>query len=316
MALSPEAVADRRRLTRKLLLWRTVAAGAAALAIVALSGAVGLDEWLDGGGDYVATLDVTGVIVSDQERRDSLANVLEDDSAKALIIRIDSPGGTFVGSDDLHKRLREVAEAKPVVAVINDVAASGGYMAAVAGDHILASRGSITASIGVIFQAPRVSRLMDSVGVDMDVWRSGDLKARPSPFEETPTTARAQTQEMVDRLFTMFLEMVRERRDLDPTALAVVRDGRVVTGQRALELGLIDALGGESDARAWLASEKDISEDLPERDVTPPPPIKRDGVLGRAMAFVLGERAAASGALGLTGLLALWTPLASPDTLR
>lgn len=315
MTLPPEAIADRRRLTRRLVIWRSLAAFAAALAIVAWAGVAGLGDIFGQGGARVATLDLKGVIVSDADRRDALKAASEDDDVRALIVRIDSPGGTFVGSDALYRQLRAFGAKKPVVAVINDVAASGGYMAAIAADRIYASRGSITASVGVIFQTPRVDRLMESVGVDLDVWRSGDLKARPSPFEPTPPAAVVQAQAMVDRLFRMFIGMVKDRRRLDAAALAEVSDGRVVTGERAEELGLIDAIGDETAARDWLAAEKDVDDDLPAVDITPKPELERGGLLGHAMAFVLGDDRAAD-KYALSGLLAVWRPLAPMAELR
>ncbi len=313
MPLTPEAIAERRRMTRRLVYWRTAAALATALAVVAWTEFAGLGDLVHGRGDHVATLDIVGVIVSDDARRDALERAAEDDSIKALLLRIDSPGGTFVGSDDLHNQIRAVAASKPVVAVINDIAASGGYMAAIAADRVFAGRGSITASVGVIFQSPRVSRLMDSVGVDMDIWRSGPLKALPSPFEAAPPAAAAHAQDMVDRLFAMFLAMVAERRQLAPAALALIEDGRVVTGDRAFELGLIDAIGDETAARRWLEAEKHVAASLPSTDITPPSRLKRDGVMGKALAFVLGAPGAE---LRLNGLLALWRPLAPGVEMR
>lgn len=309
MAYSAEAIVERRRLTRRVVVWRSVAALAAALAVVAFAGFAGFGGGLSVGGARIAKLDIVGVIVSDADRRDALKAAAEDDDVKALIISIDSPGGTFVGSDDLHRQIRAVAAEKPVVAIINDVAASGGFMAAIAADRVYARRGSITASVGVIFQAPRVHRLMESVGVDMDIWRSGELKARPSPFEPTPEGARRQAQEMVDQLFDMFLKMAVDRRGLTDAAAAVISDGRVVTGERALELGLIDALGDGEQARAWLAAEKGVSEDIKVVDITPKRELDDRGVIGQALAFVLGDAPAAQ-KLKLSGLLALWSPLA------
>ncbi|MBT6314000.1 MAG: signal peptide peptidase SppA [Alphaproteobacteria bacterium] len=307
MALSSEALADRRRMRRRLIWWRSLAAIAIALAVFAWAGVAGLGG-LANKGDYVAWLAIDGVIVSDDARRDALQAVAEDEAAKALVLRIDSPGGTFVGSDDLFKSIREVAAEKPVVAVIGDVAASGGYMAAIAADRIYARQGSITASVGVIFQSPRVTGLMDNVGVAMDVWRSGDLKARPSPLEETPPKAASQAQEMVDELFVMFLGMVEQRRELPPESVALIRDGRVVTGASALKLGLIDALGAERDARIWLEAEKQVSEDLPSRDVTPKDEFEGSGWVSTALSWVFGAKKQSDGLL-MSGLLALWRPM-------
>ena len=114
---------------------------------------------------------------------------------------------------------------------------------------------------------------------------------------------------MVDRLFGLFLDMVRETRELGENAVSVIDDGRVVLGVEALELGLIDAIGDEKDARAWLDAEKGVSKDLKTSDITPPPPIERQGLLGQALAFVLGRDVARAGE-GMSGLLALWRPLA------
>lgn len=314
MALSSDAVADRRRMRRRLTLWRTLAAVSIGLAVVAWGVAAGGSSGrgiggLLSGGDHVARLNISGVIVSDDARLDALENVAEDESAKALILRIDSPGGTFVGSDDLHKAILAVAENKPVIAVIDDVAASGGYMAALAADRIYARQGSITASIGVIFQSPRVDKLMENIGVSVDVWRSGPLKALPSPMEETPPAAAAHAQAMVDALFVLFLDMAKTRRNLGPEIVATVRDGRVVIGAQALELGLIDALGGERDARAWLALENEISEDLPANDITPKDDEDGSGWVSTAMTWAFGRKAQRNG-LALNGLLAVWSPLA------
>jgi protease-4 len=292
---------------RRLIWWRSLAAIAVALAVVAWAGVAGLGN-LTSKGEHVAWLAIDGVIVSDDKRRDALKAVAEDDTAKALVLRIDSPGGTFVGSDDLFKSIRAVAAEKPVVAVIDDMAASGGYMAAIAADRIYARQGSITASVGVIFQSPRVTGLMDNVGVAMDVWRSGDLKARPSPLEETPPAASEQAQEMVDELFVMFLGMVEERRALPPESVATIRDGRVVTGASALQLGLIDALGAEQDARTWLATEKQVSEDLPARDITPKNEFESGGWVSTALSWVFGSERKPDGFL-MSGLMALWRPI-------
>ena len=307
MALSSEALADRRRMRRRLIWWRSLAAVAIALAVFAGSGVAGLGG-LASKGDHVALLAIDGVIGSNDARRDALQRVAEDKAAKALVLQIDSPGGTFVGSDDLFKSIREVAAEKPVVAVIGDVAASGGYMAAIAADRIYAREGSITASVGVIFQSPRVTGLMDNFGVAMDVWRSGDLKARPSPLEETPPKAASHAQEMVDELFVMFLGMVEQRRVLPPESVTLIRDGRVVTGASALKLGLIDALGAERDARAWLEVEKQVSEDLPSFDVTPKDEFEGNGWVSTALSWVFGTKKQSDGLL-MSGLLALWRPL-------
>lgn len=315
MALTPEVIAERRRLGRRLVFWRSAAALAVALAVVAWFRVAGIVSPWGETGDRVAVLDISGVIIQDRARLDAIKAAGADDRVQALIINIDSPGGTFVGSDDLYRSLRDVAEMKPVVAVINNVAASGGYMAALASERIFARRASITGSVGVLFQAPRVNRLLDNVGVDVDVWRSGALKARPSPLEAPTVAVDAHAQEMVQHLFVMFIDMVKERRSLTPDVVARISDGRVVIGAEAVKLGLIDAIGEISAARDWLATEHDVSDDLPEVDVTPAAAEERQGLLGQALAFALG-RDQADAMLAPSGLLVLWRPLASAAQVR
>lgn len=310
MSLSPQLIAERRRLSRRLLLWRTAAALAAAIAVVAWVRAAGVGSPWGSGGDGVAVIDISGVIVQDDARERALKNAADDDSIKALVVRIDSPGGTFVGSDALYRSLRAVTAEKPVVALIGNVAASGGYMAAIAADHIFASRGSITGSIGVIFQSPRVNRLLDNVGVDVDVWRSGELKARPSPLEPPNAAVDAQAEDMVRRLFGIFIDIVRERRSLSTESERRVSDGRVVIGAHALDLGLIDAIGDMADARSWLEENGAVPAGLREVDITPPPPYERKGLMAQALAFVLGNEQT-DAILTPSGLLALWRPLSS-----
>jgi len=300
MAADAEGLIERQRLRRRLMLWRILTVAAIAVAIIVAF------SRLSGGtvGDHVAVLDVSGVIETDAKRDAALDRVADDGRVKALIVRINSPGGTFVGGESLLISLQRVAAEKPVVAVMDDVAASAGYMIAMAGDRVIARRGTITGSIGVIFPTTQVVDFFSDLGITFDNIKSDPLKANPSPFEETLPAAREATQEMVDQLQGVFVDMVVEGRPaLDRSAIEVLADGRVFSGVQALENGLIDELGGEREARAWLAAQHEISESLPTRDVT----IEDDlpwyaEVLRETGKSVLPEP------LALDGLLALWQP--------
>jgi protease-4 len=256
-------ILERRRLRRRVAFWRLLAL---ALAVVAVGVAVGPDF---ARGPYVARHDVAGVIMGDAAREDMLRAIAEDDDVLALVLRIDSPGGTVAGSESLYLALREVAEAKPVVAVMGEVAASGGYIAALAADRILARGATITGSIGVVAEYPDVSELLDTLGVAFSRVASAPLKAEPSPLRTPSDEALEAQAAIVEDAYDWFLGLVAERRGLDGDALRSVGDGRVFSGRQAVENGLVDALGGEAEALDWLVEARGVDADAPVRDVAP-----------------------------------------------
>ena len=304
MPLDADTLIERQRLRRRLTLWRILFVVAAAAAIVAAIGRFGGSDSL---GDRIALLDVSGIIETDRDREAALDRIAQDDGVKALIVRIDSPGGTFVGGESLAIALQRVAARKPVVAIMDDVAASAGYMIATATDHIVARRGTITGSIGVIFPTTSVVDFFDNLGITFDAIKSDPLKANPSPFEQTLPAARAWTQAVVDQMKGVFVEMVDAGRpDLDLAQVAALADGRIYTGDQALANGLVDEIGGEREARAWLSASHGLADDLPVVEVE----IDKEewwlaALLGSGGKSLLPET------LTLDGLLALWQPEAS-----
>ncbi len=298
MTPDSDILIDRRRLARRLALWRIVAI--VALASVAVV-AVGRFDTITGR-DHLARVMIDGLIVDDPDIVAALAEVAEDSRAKALIVRIDSPGGTFVGGETLYRALREVAEGKPVVAVLGTVATSAAYMAAVATDRIFARQGTITGSIGVMMQTADMTGLLDKLGISAEAIKSGPLKAAPSPLEPLTDDVRTITQAIVDDMHALFTDMVAERRGLDAARARRLADGRVYSGRQALEHDLIDAIGGEAEARAWLVAERGLPEGLPVNDVDTEPESEEwfpsVGSLTRNM--LLSER------LTLDGLISVW----------
>ncbi len=261
-----DATMDRRRLKRRLVWWRA----AAIVAIAALAGAV---IWFERGGEswtpassYIARVPIAGVIEDSPATEAHLQRLSEDGRVAGVILAINSPGGTFSGSEALYASLRRLTAAKPTVTVVGGMAASGAYMAAIAADHIVARSGSIVGSVGVIFQMPQVHRLLNDLGIDMETVRSGELKARPNPTEETTPMGREAAAELVDDLFEQFLAMVIERRRLSEATLADLKRGGVYTGRQGLKLGLVDRIGGESAAKRWLRRDGGLSADLPVLD--------------------------------------------------
>jgi protease-4 len=266
----PDAVIARRRLRRRLGLWRL-------LAVLAVLVAVGAWVWRAdvagvAVGPHVALVAVEGPIFDDPERNAFLRALAEDDAVRAVMLRINSPGGSVAGSEALYAALRAVAETKPLVAVMGELAASGGYIAALAADHIVARGGTLTGSIGVVAEFPNIAGLLDSVGVEVNQVASGPLKAEPSPFRSPREGVLAAQRTLIADSYAWFLGLVAERRGIDPDRARDLGDGRVYTGRQAAEAGLIDALGGPPEARAWLADARDVSRDLPLREREAPRP--------------------------------------------
>ena len=256
----------------------------------------------------MARLSVNGVITDDPDRTRAVIAAGKDSDIKALIVRIDSPGGTVVGGESLFRELSEVARQKPVVAVMGELAASGGYMIALAAEQIFAREGTITGSIGVILQTTDVTGLLEKLGVTTEAIKSAPLKAVPSPLEPLTDEGRRVTRLLVDDMYAMFVDMVAERRRLDRPKAVELADGRVYTGRQAKALGLIDAIGGEDEARAWLAEAKGVSRSLPVRELK----IQREDEewsdwMGGALARLTGKTYL-SERLKLDGLVAVWHP--------
>lgn len=265
MALDVEAVIDRRRLARRAALWRALAILVTVAAVVAFT--VSRTGVLSP--THVARVPISGAIVAERPLLQLLERLRKDPDVAGVLVSINSPGGTSVGGERLYNALREVNEAKPMVAHIATLGASAAYMAALASDHIVAQRTALTGSVGVLIQYGQVNRLLDNLGIEIEKVESGALKAEPSPFEPAPPEAIALLQSVVEDTFDYFLSLVQERRDLSDEEVAVAADGRIFTGKQALDAGLVDALGGERSAIAWMEEERDLASDLPVRTYTP-----------------------------------------------
>ena len=326
MSLDADLIVDRRRMRRKLTFWRVLAVLIAIGAVVggALTLSGNRSAITGGPGSSIARITIEGVIRGSRQRVEALDRLARS-NAKAVIVHINSPGGTVAGSEELYDSLVRVKEKKPVVVVVDGLAASGGYIAAMAGDRILARQSAIVGSIGVIFQYPNVTDLLKNIGVQVESIKSSPLKASPNGLEPTSPEARAAVEAVVKDTYDWFQGLVRERRHLDDGTLARVADGRVFTGRQAIELKLIDALGDEKAAVEWLAKEKGIDAKTPVRDYRLTPrlgdlPFLHVAAAGLLDAIGLPALAAqirewgafqAVERLNLDGLLALWHPSAS-----
>jgi protease-4 len=302
MSLETDLLLDRRRLKRRLVMWRT-------LAVLALVGA-GLLAWRGRGvpveGPYIARLTVSGLITDDRKLVDRVTGLATDPRVKALIVEVDSPGGSVAGGESLHDAIAAVAAKKPVVAVMDGIAASAGYMISVPAARIFARQSTITGSIGVLMPTGDVSGLLKMLGVSVDDIVSGPLKDQPSFTKPMTPEGRQVLQGIVMDMYDQFVTMVVDGRHMEPDKVRALGDGRAYTGRQALQVGLIDEIGGEPQARAWLASARQIPMSLPveplsTRSLT-------DRMLGESIGSTFGGiwKTVISQGVMLDGAWALW----------
>jgi len=265
MALDVDLLLDRRRLKRRLIVWRTLAVIACVVVVLTALHGAGL-----GGGRtaHIERLSVNGIITEDRKEVDAVRRAGRDDNVKALIVSIDSPGGSVAGGEALYRAISGVAAKKPVVAVMHGLAASAGYMVSLPANRIFASGTTITGSIGVLLETGEVSGLLGKLGITADALVSGPLKDQPSYTKPLSPAGREVLQGLVMDMYDQFVGMVATGRHMDPDAVRALADGRAYTGRQALKLGLIDAIGDEQDARAWLETDKGLAKHLPVEDIS------------------------------------------------
>ena len=266
MSLDADLIVDRRRMRRKLTFWRVLAIVVIVLAIIGAAVQVSDRTGFAGAGAYIARVTIKGLIRDDQERVQQLDRLARSSTARAVVVHVDSPGGTTAGSEQLYDALMRLKDKKPLVIVVDGLAASGGYITALAGDHIVAKQTSLVGSIGVLFQYPNVVDLLDKIGVKVESIKSSPLKAAPNGYEPTSPEARAAIESIIKDSYAWFRGLVQDRRHLTDDELQAVADGRVFTGHQGIGLKLVDEIGDERAGIAWLASAKSVDSKLPVRN--------------------------------------------------
>ncbi len=321
MSLEADLLVDRRRLKRRVSLWRFAAIILVAVMVIAGGLRIWGEQGLSSFNSHIARITIDGVITDDRKQQAMFDKIVEANAVKAIIVHINSPGGTTTGAEALFAAIRRAAGKKPVVAVLGTVAASGGYAAALATDYIVARGNTLTGSIGVIFQWAQVTELMKTVGVEMKELKSSPLKAEPSPFGEMPAEARAITEAMIRDSHDWFVSLVEQRRPFGATRARELSDGRVYTGRQALEVQLVDAIGGERTALTWLREAKNIGADLDILDWSTNSledlswsssmviaALRLFGLESIADTIMLTRKTLRSETLSLDGLVSVWHP--------
>ncbi len=322
MASRADDLIDRRRMRRKLTFWRVVT-------LCLILGAVFLgvrlfapDRFAAAPIAQIAKIKIDGTITEDDDLLERLEQIRKSDAVKGVIVNIDSPGGTTAGGEAIYEEIRLLAQHKPVVAQVGTLAASAGYMIASASDHIVARQSSIVGSIGVLVQFPDVTGLMDKLGVKLEAVKSSPLKAEPNPFNPTTDEERDMLRRMILDSYDWFVDLVTERRQLAREDVLKLADGSIYTGRQALANKLIDELGGEREAVAWLET-KGVAKDLRVVEWKK----KQEGFLSifssasrlkgeqlsETLRILLGEIGGEQ--LFLDGLVSLWQP-ANPSQAR
>lgn len=220
-------------------------------------------------GDYIASIKIDGAIYNDEHRSKILENLENDNSVRAVIVNIDSPGGEIVGSEILYNQLLAINKKKPIGVLMYSAAASGAYMASIASDYIVAHNGTLTGSIGVLMESPEFTDLASKVGVRFNTYKSSPLKGSPSPFEKSNQLVDRVIKDSIEDSYRFFVELVEKRRGalLNKKFYNEIFDGRVFTGRQAVNAGLVDKIGNKEDILKFFESKKIDVKKLSIREV-------------------------------------------------
>jgi protease-4 len=302
MPLDTDLIIDRRRLKRRLNFWRVLAVLAVVLAaIIAVPANLRFHGMSLSG--HIARIRIDGVIGDGRTTIESLDRLRKDSSVTAVLLHLDTPGGQVSGGEGIHDAVQALSAVKPVVAVMDGTAASAGYMIAVAAPHIVARDSTLTGSIGVILEAGNIGGLLSKIGVQVDPLVSGPLKGQPSMTEPMSAPARDYLQGIVGDLFDQFVGIVARGRHMDAAHVRTLADGRAYTGRQALGLGLVDEIGGDPQAVAWMEHTRHIKAGLTITDPDEP------GYFRNLMANSLsGIITSAEQALRVDGAWSVWQP--------
>jgi protease IV len=240
----------------------------------------------------IGIVEVTGPILSSRQVIENIKIFRDDEDIKAIVVRVDSPGGGVGPSQEIFRELMKTRSVKTVVASMGSVAASGGYYIAAGAQGIVANPGTITGSIGVIMEHVNLTELVEKIGISPLVIKSGEFKDLGSPFRELGDNERQLLQELVDELHQQFVSDAARARNIEKKTMDEIADGRVYTGQTALDLNLVDRLGNLDDAVVWAA-------ELAEMDQAPVPVYPKDNPISvlRKMTQVLFKDLNISGAI-------------------
>ena len=302
MAINADTLLDRLYLKSQITKWRVIAVMLAVLVMIVSAERFNTHSPIEK--DFVARLTLDVIITDDQKLYTLIDDLADNTKAKAVILWLDTPGGSAVAGEEVFLRLRELSKKKPIVAVMRSLSASAGYMIALGADHIIAREGTITGSIGVIIESAEVTELAEKIGIKPIIIKSSPLKGSPSPFEKTTPESQHVIQEVINDFYNRFVDIVAERRQLPREKVVLLADGRVYSGKSAFQNKLIDAIGGEDDAMKWLVAQKNIRQGLDIKDISS----KDDSGWLESMSQSISGKFFEKSSLMLDGMTAIWHP--------
>ena len=194
---------------------------------------------------HIARISINGVIFDNSETIEIIDNLAKNDNVKSVIVRINSPGGSVVGSESLYVAINSLSQKKPVISLMGEIATSGGYIVALASNYILARKNTLTGSIGVIVENQNFSELSEKIGVSIDTTKSGKIKGGQNPLSPFDPLVKINNQKLVNYSFDWFISIIKKNRDINKSVLELVSGGRTLTGGIAVDLGFIDGIGTE-----------------------------------------------------------------------
>ena len=239
---------------RRLFFWRTISLITVVI-IVYLSFE---NQEKSSSNGYIANYNISGLLISADDIIEDLEELKSNNEVNSIIISVDSPGGTTVSAEEIYLKLKEVSLVKPTAIVMRNIATSGAYLLSLGGDVIFSRENTITGSIGVLLQWARVDEALSKLGIEVNEVKSGKLKAEPDFFGVIDEDAQKVTKEIIDETFEWFIRIVKVERNLNPSEINTISDGRIFTGRQAIELNLVDEIGDKNDAKIWLVKNKEI----------------------------------------------------------
>ena len=212
--------------------------------------------------NFIGKIHLEGIINDKNELIKQLNEISQNKNIKGLLVIVNSPGGTFVSSREIHDSLEKISMKIPTSAYMKEMATSGAYLASMGVQKIFANQGTITGSIGVILQTAQLTSLMDKIGVKPIVIKSGELKATPNPLEKLDEEKINYLKKIIVQLQKEFIDIVEQKRNLNQTTIREISTGRIFTSKQALKLNLIDFIGNEKDALDWIKKEGDLDQKI------------------------------------------------------
>lgn len=277
MSISPDYLIERKHHKRSITRWKLFSLALLLVVISLWGGAAPSGNFMNflknntntpnSNQAYIARIKIHDVILDDLPRLEKIQTLIDDQNVKAIIVSINSPGGSVVGSETLYNKFKQAAKQKPVVAVLDSVAASGGYLAALGTNYIIAHNGTITGSIGVIIQTAEITELAKAIGIKFESFKSNPLKAVPNMIEKTSEEARESIMEVVYSTHEYFIDQVSISRNIPKERIRAIADGKIFSGQQAVQLGLVDMIGSYEDAVNWLHQKQNVSQNLQIVDI-------------------------------------------------